>query len=259
MPPANTLVCSNASGASNLTSYPRLKSQPGTADLSNGIGMRLKLIAFVCLCTAIAPAGELAGKIILTKKITKKSVAPVAYNIRGAVVANRPVVPSTEYTRMVVVLEGKPGGRPEPVNAVLDQRGGRFEPELLLVPAGSTVSFPNFDPIFHNVFSLSKAKQFDLGYYPEGQTRKVKFEKAGVVQVYCHIHSNMYAAIVITDSPWQAKPNDEGSFSITEVPAGTYQVLIWHNAAGVFRREVQISETGVTPFRLEIPVEVARH
>ncbi len=103
---------------------------------------------------------------------------------------------------------------------MLNQQGSRFDPELIVVPTGSTIQFPNLDPIFHNVFSLSKARKFDLGYYPEGQSRSVKFNDAGVVQVYCHIHANMYAAIVVTDSPWYVKPEADGSFSFSNVPAG---------------------------------------
>ena len=84
---------------------------------------------------------------------------------------------------MVVYLEGGPAPasvRAEPVTAEMEQQNRRFSPDLVVIPAGSSVSFPNFDPIFHNVFSLSKAKSFDLGNYSKGQTRMVTFPSRGL-------------------------------------------------------------------------------
>src|SRR6202034_1246704 len=86
----------------------------------------------------------------------------------------------------------------------------RFSPDLLVVPVGSTVSFPNMDPIFHNIFSLSKPKAFDLGSYNKGETRKVVFAKPGVVEVYCHLHPNMAAIIVVTPNRWYARSDRSG-------------------------------------------------
>ena len=84
----------------------------------------------------------------------------------------------------------------------MEQQNRRFAPDLVVIPAGSSVSFPNFDPIFHNVFSLSKAKSFDLGNYSKGQTRMVTFPKPGIVAVYCHLHPNMAGTIVVTPNQW---------------------------------------------------------
>ena len=130
----------------------------------------------------------------------------------------------------------------------------RFDPEILVIPVGSTVSFPNGDPIFHNVFSLSKPKQFDLGYYPVGQSRTVKFDKAGVVQVYCHLHPQMSAAILIVDSSWYTQPDEDGTFPFLKIPAGTYELVAWHKSAGFFKRRVELSETGSIKVDLTIPL-----
>ncbi len=121
---------------------------------------------------------------------------------------------------MVLILEGGPASPKPPVKAVLDQRDTRFDPEIVIVPTGSTVEFPNWDPIFHNVFSLSKTQPFDLGFYPKGQSRTVKFNHPGIVQVYCHIHANMYAAIIVTSSPWYAKPSADGCFFLARCSGG---------------------------------------
>ena len=142
-----------------------------------------------------------------------------------------------------------------PVTEMLNQVRARFEPDLIVVPVGSTVEFPNSDPIFHNVFSLSKAQPFDLGYYPQGQSRTVKFNNPGVVQVYCHIHSNMYAAIVVTASPWFQKPASDGSFSFSNVPAGRYRLTAWHKIAGLHKVDVDVPEAGVADVTIRVPVD----
>src|SRR5262249_31646507 len=149
-----------------------------------------------------------------------------------------------EFGRMVVYLEGKelPPGRP--IEAKLAQEKRQFSAEVLVVPIESTVNFPNEDPIFHNVFSLSKARQFDLGYYPMNQSRSVKFTKPGVVQVYCHIHREMNAAVVVTPNSWYARPDKSGRFTLAEIPAGTYQLVVWHKAGGFFRRSVDVPAQG---------------
>jgi plastocyanin len=205
-----------------------------------------------------AVAGDINGHAFVTKRLTKKVLSPIVYNLRGtaAPAARAETEPVNEFDRMVVILDGgKQPPRP-PVTAVLNQQGSRFDPELMVVPTGSTIQFPNLDPIFHNVFSLSKARKFDLGYYPEGQSRSVKFNDAGVVQVYCHIHANMYAAIVVTDSPWYVKPEADGSFSFSNVPAGRYRLTVWHKIAGYRRQDVVVPETGRVDVNISVPVDM---
>jgi hypothetical protein len=122
----------------------------------------------------------------------------------------------------------------------MEQVNRRFSPDLLIVPVGTTVSFPNMDPIFHNIFSLSRPKSFDLGSYDKGETRKVKFSKPGVEFVYCHLHPNMAAAIVVTPNRWFAQVDGSGHYRIPNVPPGKYTLVAWHKAAGFFRRQVVI-------------------
>src|SRR4029077_20976887 len=108
-----------------------------------------------------------------------------------------------ERSHVAVYIEGGLGSIASgALKASIEQRDRRFVPDLIVIPAGSAVSFPNFDPIFHNVFSLSKAKNFDLGTYAKGQRRLVSFPPAGVVAVYCHLHPNMSASIVVPPSQW---------------------------------------------------------
>jgi|SRR5579859_4522750 len=223
----------------------------------------MKLLApvaslFWLVMTAVA--GDVTGHAIVTKRLTKKTLSPIVYNLRGTAAPAAPHdnEPLNEFERMVVILEGGKLPPPPGVAAVLNQQGSRFDPELIVVPTGSTVQFPNQDPIFHNVFSLSKAHKFDLGYYPQGQSRTVKFNEAGVVQVYCHIHANMYAAIVVTDSPWYVKPAADGSFSFSNVPPGHYRLTAWHKIAGYHKVDVVVPESGAVDVNIRVPVDVGQ-
>ena len=204
---------------------------------------------------SVSLAAELTGQIVITKKLAKRQVTLPSYQLRGAAAAPAPADTARmdEYRDMVVYLEGHLPDTEKPVFTELTQRNQRFEPHLLVVPAGSTVSFPNADPIFHNVFSLSTTKKFDLGYYPEGHTRQVKFDDPGVVQVYCHLHPNMYAAVVVTPNRWYARPADDGSFRLNDVPPGTYQLVAWHTRAGFFRRHIQVGMDNPPTVILNIP------
>src|SRR5437879_889270 len=174
----------------------------------------LSFVGLMCSYELLASrsiAAELSGRIVVTKPITKKQVTMPVYQLRGVASPPPPksASPASEQQKIVVFLEGDSSSADAPVRTELLQQNGRFEPQILIIPVGSTVSFPNADPIFHNVFSLSKAKRFDLGYYPAGQTRVVKFDEAGVVQVYCHLHPNMYAAIVVVPNHWHTQPADD--------------------------------------------------
>jgi plastocyanin len=157
---------------------------------------------------------------------------------------------------MVVLMEGDSIAAKPPVMVTIDQRNMRFEPDLMVIPVGSTVQFPNSDPIFHSVFSLSRAQPFDLGFYPRGQNRTVKFSRSGIVQVYCHIHANMYAAIVVTSSPWYGKPSEDGSFAFTNVPAGRYRLVVWHKVAGVHQAQVDVPQSGKAEVTIRVPIDV---
>lgn len=108
------------------------------------------------------------------------------------------------------------------------QQGKRFQPHLQVVPVGSTVDFPNLDPILHNVFSLFDGKRFDLGLYESGASRGVNFTRTGVCYVFCNIHPEMSAVVVVVDTPYYAASNAAGAISIADVPPGRYALSVWH-------------------------------
>jgi plastocyanin len=205
-----------------------------------------------------ARAGDVSGQVVITKRLTKRTLAPIVYNLRGAAPATAAAdtIPVNEFERTVVLLDHAKLPAPAPVTAVISQRNSRFEPDLLVIPVGSTVQFPNFDPIFHSVFSLSSAQPFDLGFYAKSQSRSVKFSRPGIVQVYCHIQSQMYAGIVITDSPYSAKPAADGSFFFANVPAGRYCLAAWHKIAGRYQVEIDVPETGTAVVKISVPLDV---
>jgi plastocyanin len=226
--------------------------------------LSLAVLAFL-LCTHLSSniiAAELNGRVLVTRKLTKKRVTLPVYQLRGmSPAADRDnSQPVNEYNELAVFLEGKSSDAGKPIRVELRQEGQQFVPRLLVVPVGSTISFPNADPVFHNVFSLSGARKFDLGYYPAGQTRAVTFDDPGIVQVYCHLHPNMYAAIVVAPNRWYAQPGEDGTFSLHDVPPGTYTLVAWHMNAGFFRKTVQVSAESTIDVLLNIPIrDEGRH
>ena len=135
-----------------------------------------------------------------------------------------------DYSGVVVWLEPVKGKAPAalPKNVQMLQKGKRFSPHILAVPVGTTVEFPNLDPIFHNAFSNFSGQPFDTGLYPPGTSQKVVFRRDGIVRVFCNIHSTMSAVIVVTKTPWVAATTRAGEYRIEGVPPGEYQMKVFH-------------------------------
>ena len=202
-------------------------------------------------------ASDIQGTLLVEKKLTRRNVtASIGAYQRGAAVplatdpAEDPLV--FERTHTAIWLEGALPSAP--VTATMEQRDRRFTPDFLIIPAGSTVSFPNGDNVFHNVFSLSKPRSFDLGNYPRGDTRLVTFPKAGIVFVNCRLHPNMAAVVVVTPNGWAAKGDAAGHFTLRDVPPGAYTAVAWHKAAGFFRQTIVIRPNQDAAVRFVIPI-----
>jgi plastocyanin/truncated hemoglobin YjbI len=150
--------------------------------------------------------------------------------------------PAPGSLRGVMTIDGKPpaglgvvmlwperGGKKRTAKTrVIEQRNKTFAPHVLAVPVGSTVSFPNYDPLFHDVFSLSKARAFDLGMYKQGETREVKLDRPGIIRLGCNLHANMSAYIIVVDAPHYVVADSDGSFAFTSLPPGKYKVQAWN-------------------------------
>ena len=141
-----------------------------------------------------------------------------------------------DASRVVVWLV--PPASVQPVRVVTDQRHYRlvqhnkkFEPNLLVVPVGSVVDFPNLDPWFHNVFSLYRGKRFDLGLYQAGSTRAVHFDRPGPSYLFCNIHPEMTGVVLAVDSEFFAISDKSGHYFIADAPPGKYTLHVWYENA----------------------------
>ncbi len=160
--------------------------------------------------------------------------------------------------RSVVYLEVAPQGAFEEHDrppAVLDQRDEAFLPYVLAVMAGTTVSFPNHDRTYHNVFSLSKTKRFDLGRYPRGTAKSVRFERPGVVRVFCDIHSHMSAFILVFAHPYFATTDPEGRYRVERVPPGEYTLMAWTDGRERASRRVVVPASAAAVIDTDFVVE----
>ena len=151
------------------------------------------------------------------------AAAPVA--VRVVDFAGRPV-------RDAVVTIRPAGAAAKPARGsgrhVVSQKNMKFRPFILVIPVGATVSFPNFDPTKHHVYSFSPAKRFELKLFARDQSRSVRFDKPGVVALGCNIHDQMTAFIVVNDSAWTMKTNAQGLATFADAPRAPARITIWH-------------------------------
>lgn len=183
---------------------------------------RLFLIAVVCAFAAEAGAATVNGKVLFRTR-------------RG----QNPVVNET-----LVWLEGSARPWKKPAATVtMTTRSKAFLPHVIAVPVGSTVNFPNEDPIAHNLFSLTPGHTFDLGLYRRGAGRSHKFDMPGTVNVYCNVHPTMSAVIHVMSTPYYGFADANGNFSF-EVPPGSYRVTAWNEQGGTATSELEVGPDG---------------
>jgi plastocyanin len=156
-----------------------------------------------------------------------------------------------------------PTRRAAPVHAIVDQVQRAFVPDLLVIPVGSTVEFPNSDSVSHQIYSFSPAKRFQLPLYHGKPYPPVHFDQAGIVTLGCNIHDEMLAYLLVTDAPWYGRTDAAGSWS-AEVPRGRYRVEIWHprlrEADSDLARELSVGDTDRADLTLTLakPLQPAR-
>lgn len=213
------------------------------------------LAAFVAAPAGQAPeTGSIAGRVTLTSRIKGRALPSTAYPTRAIGAHDPTSLP--EIKNVVIYLKDVAfRGTLPTATAELRQEHETFIPHVLAVTKGSAVDFPNDDPIFHNVFSLSSAATFDLRRYPRGQSRSQTFAKAGIVKVYCNIHSHMSATILVMDNPYFTIPGLDGGFELKNVPTGQYTLIGWHERVGERKSLVRVERGKATTLDLSLPVE----
>ena len=118
-----------------------------------------------------------------------------------------------------------------PEHVQLLQKNKTFRPHVLPITVGSTVDFPNADPIFHNAFSSFDGQIFDVGLYAPGTSKSIRFHEPGVVRVFCNIHPTMSAVILVLDTPFFGRVSADGRYRITKVPPGSYELRVFDERA----------------------------
>ena len=160
-------------------------------------------------------------------------------------------LPGDDSVAWVPKLEGR---EPNAPRLKIAQKKKQFEPRVAIVSVGSTVDFPNYDRVFHNVFSLSKPKAFDLGLYRRGKSESVRFSQPGLIQIYCNIHPHMVAYLMVVDSRRHGVADAEGRITLRDIPAGPTVIEGWNVRGGMWSREVTVRAGGTTRLAVELDI-----
>ena len=192
---------------------------------------------------AAARNGAIRGRVELRRVATAVERRPGVADLGTPAARDLP-----DLLRSVVYLESAPRGAfetSEGGHAVMDQHNETFVPHVLAITTGTTVDFPNSDSFYHNVFSLSKTKTFDLGRYAAGNSRPVRFDRPGIVRVFCDIHAHMNAYILVFGHPFFAMTDKDGRYRIENVPPGPYGVIAWNEGTSSETRPITVPDGGV--------------
>jgi plastocyanin len=194
------------------------------------VGVRTALAAALLGAASTAAAGTVAGRVEVLDKGGRRLA---------------------DLSDVVVYVEGA-RARLRPAHSTVTMKGKAFTPRVVVIGVGSTIDFPNEDPIFHNVFSVSGENRFDLELYKRPRSGSWTFLRPGVARVYCNIHPQMSAVVLVRDNPFFTKAAPDGTFALEGVPAGRYTVKAWHERGGEAAAEVTVSAEGRTETALRL-------
>ena len=195
-----------------------------------GVAARASCLLALLGLSAPVWAGTVTGRVELVEKGGRKA---------------------SDLSDVVVYVEGA-RVKPKPATATVIMKGKAFSPHVAVVAVGGTVEFPNEDPIFHNAFSVSGDNAFDLQLYKRPKMGAFTFQHPGIVKVYCNIHPQMSAVVLVRDNPLFTKAAADGSFAIEGVPAGKYTVKAWQERAGEAAVEVTVPDKGEAQARFAL-------
>ena len=231
-----------------------LPADPIAATSRVGVHRIVSALVPVGVAAALAVVGLHAGA--SGRAAAQEPSASATGTVAGEVLlllSNRTTTPGAEA---VVWLPGTPGGSAA-ARVELAQQNKRFVPHVLPVHDGDTVAFPNLDRIYHNVFSLTPGNEFDLGLYHRGTAKAQRFTGNGVVQVYCNIHPQMAANVVIVDGGAVATSGADGRFELRGVPAGAFPLRVWHERGGEDERQVVVRAGATTA--VQVVLDASRY
>jgi plastocyanin len=216
---------------------------------------------------ATTSTGRIEGTVVISSALTARRPQFRIYSDPGP--GSTPPAPqrdplAAEVRNVVVYIDGDSSqfesvpSRAASRRATIVQRGERFVPHVAAITLGGSVDFPNEDDVFHNVFSLSSAagaRGFDLGRYPKGASRAWTFPRSGIAQVFCHIHQDMSATVLVLANPFFASPDESRRYAIDDVPEGEYTLVGWHERIKPITRRVRViaGQTTVVDFNIPLP------
>ena len=198
--------------------------------------------------------GRIVGKVVLSTAVTSRKMRFRLYTDPGPAAEPKASSDGSEMGNVVIYLDSVDTSSPRARHRTMAQRDETFEPHVVAVERGSTLEFLNDDPFFHNVFSLSGPKSFDLGRFPRGQAKTVRFDRTGVVKVFCHIHADMSAIVVVVPNPYFTSPDSTGQFELPDVPPGEYRVVAWHERTKAVVGRVRVTGGNTASIDFNIPV-----
>ena len=202
----------------------------------------------LCATAAACRAGDIVGEVKISQPPpVEQNRDEYAVSDGGEILDTPP--PTNAVEEVVLYLDGKTPGKGRHPDPVIYQRDKSFVPRVLPVRAGQKVKFPNQDQFFHNVFSLSNTKRFDLGRYNTGDSREQSFDTPGLVKLFCEIHARMKGFVLVLESDAFTVPDANGHFKLTDIPPGDYTLIAWHPAFGPKQIPVKV---GKEPARVDI-------
>jgi plastocyanin len=210
--------------------------------------MLKKMFLIISLMAIISYSygGSIYGKVTLPDKIERPPRPLKVHSYSGSEKPmNMKHVQLNEMDNVVVYIEKVNSEKrftTSTEKVSMDQKDETFIPHVLPVLVGTSVDFINKDDFYHSVFSYSRAKTFDLGKYPKGIKRAVLFDKMGIVEIFCEIHSYMQAFVLVLQNPYFAKPDSTGNYHIEDIPPGNYDLVAWHDVLKPIRQPVEIKE-----------------
>ena len=185
--------------------------------------------------------------VVVSLAISVSAVAPESIDVSGTARAGGKAVEDA-----VVWIDAPGESAPPPErHSVLNQRDVQFWPHVLAVQVGTRVKFPNQDRVFHNVFSYHDGTKFDLGLYPVGAVKEVPFERPGLSRVFCNIHPQMAAYVMVLTTPYFAVSDRTGRFTIRAVPPGTHRYHAWRAGTAILNAEITVGAD--EPFEVRWP------